>query len=154
MLLQNLKFDTKYTVYQENQYFVKNMLLLKNPQFYPNHYSWVPHFRKIWDKIVDFFNKSIFLTKYWFSWYTVYKSKFKGHWIFFSWKFSNFLMKFLTSCLWPKIVISDILCDIIPKSKATLDLISSISQRGPWFFVELLLVSLLQLALLTLVEAL
>ena len=28
-----------YTVYQENQYFVKNMLLLKNPQFLPNHYE-------------------------------------------------------------------------------------------------------------------
>ena len=28
-----------YTVYQENQYFVKNMLLLKNPQFSPNHYE-------------------------------------------------------------------------------------------------------------------
>ena len=26
-----------YTVYQENQYFVINMLLLKNPQFLPNH---------------------------------------------------------------------------------------------------------------------
>ena len=28
-----------YTVYQENRYFVKNMLLLKNPQFLPNHYE-------------------------------------------------------------------------------------------------------------------
>ena len=36
--MKNYKFKT-YTVYQENQYFVKNMLLLKNPQFLPNHYE-------------------------------------------------------------------------------------------------------------------
>ena len=41
----------EYTVYQENQYFVKNMLLLKNPQFLPNHNEilkkWGPHFHKV-----------------------------------------------------------------------------------------------------------
>ena len=58
-----------YTVYQENQYFVKNMLLLKNPQFYPNHYEtlskWGPNedfiftkFRYDWVKIVDFLIKA------------------------------------------------------------------------------------------------
>ena len=60
---------SNYTVYQENQYFVKNMLLLKNPQFYPNHYEtlskWGPNedfiftkFRYDWVKIVDFLIKA------------------------------------------------------------------------------------------------
>ena len=31
------------------------------------------------------------------------------------WKISNFLMKFLILCLWPKIVISDFLCENIPR---------------------------------------
>ena len=35
----NIKYIIIYTVYQENWYFVKNMILLKNPQFYPNHYE-------------------------------------------------------------------------------------------------------------------
>ena len=58
-----------YTVYQENQYFVKNMLLLKNPQFLPNHYEilWIcgtheylifTKFRNDWVKIVDFLIKA------------------------------------------------------------------------------------------------
>ena len=58
-------------MYQENQYFVKNMLLLKNPQFLPNHYKflwkWGTHdyliftkFRNDWDKIVDFLIKAYF----------------------------------------------------------------------------------------------
>ena len=60
-----------YTVYQENRYFVKNMVLLKNPQFYPNHYKilwkWRTHeyliftkFRNDWVKIVDFLIKAYF----------------------------------------------------------------------------------------------
>ena len=58
-----------YTLYQENQYFVKNMLLLKNPQFYPNHYETLSKggpnedfiftkFRYDWVKIVDFLIKA------------------------------------------------------------------------------------------------
>ena len=34
-----VKISTPYTVCQENRYFVKNMLLLKNPQFLSNHYK-------------------------------------------------------------------------------------------------------------------
>ena len=33
----------------------------------------------------------------------------------FSWKISKSLMEFLILCLWPKIYISDILCETIPK---------------------------------------
>ena len=32
----------------------------------------------------------------------------------FSWKMSNFWRNFYQKCLWPKIVICDILCEIIP----------------------------------------
>ena len=60
-----------YTVCQENRYFVKNMFLLKNPQFLPNHYEtlskWGPNeyfiltkFRNDWIKIVDFLIKAYF----------------------------------------------------------------------------------------------
>ena len=61
----------KYTVYQENPYFVKNMHILKNPQFSSIHYKilskWGTHedliltkFRNDWVKIVDFFIKAYF----------------------------------------------------------------------------------------------
>ena len=33
----------------------------------------------------------------------------------FSWKISNFWWNFCLKCLWPKIVISDFLCEIIPR---------------------------------------
>ena len=57
---------------QENRYFVKNMLLLKNPQFLPNHLrnfvkKWgfdedliLTKFRNDWVKIVDFLIKAYF----------------------------------------------------------------------------------------------
>ena len=37
-------FAWLYTVYQENEYFVKNMLLLKNSEFLPNHYETLSKF--------------------------------------------------------------------------------------------------------------
>ena len=63
-------------MYQENQYFVKNMLLLKNPQFLPNHYEilWIcgtheylifTKFRNDWVKIVDFLIKAYFWQMLW-----------------------------------------------------------------------------------------
>ena len=54
---KNLNF---YTVYQENQYFVKNMLLLKNPQFFTNEYLIFTKFRNDWVKIVDVLIKAYF----------------------------------------------------------------------------------------------
>ena len=54
---------TDYSVCQENRYSVKNMLLLKNPQFLPNHYEilskWGPH-RNDLVKIMDFQIKAYF----------------------------------------------------------------------------------------------
>ena len=41
-------------------------------------------------------------------------SNFASKFEIFSWKISNFLMKCLILCLWPIIVISDFLCEIIP----------------------------------------
>ena len=45
-------------------------------------------------------------------WFQVW-SKFKGHWNFYV-KNIKILMNSLILCLWPKIVISDFLCEIIP----------------------------------------
>ena len=60
----------------------RNMLLLKNPQFFlPNQYETlsnqvlkarVPHFHNDWVKIVDFSNKSIFLPESKLAWAILY----------------------------------------------------------------------------------
>ena len=72
-----------YRVAKGNLDFLKNMLLLKNPQFLPNQYEtlskkkylWVPYFGKVsqWSGInCGFFNKSIFLRKSTFAFATLY----------------------------------------------------------------------------------
>ena len=65
-----MKYGNKYSVSQENRYSVKTMLLLKNPQFLPNHflikaYFWLsidsPWTHCIWD---NFFLNISGLQKY------------------------------------------------------------------------------------------
>ena len=64
-------FVTPYSVANANVDFDKNMLLLKNPQFLPDHYETlsklgtheyliVSKFRNDWVKIVDFLIKACF----------------------------------------------------------------------------------------------
>ena len=73
----------KYTVSKANVDSSKNMLLLKNSQFLPNHsetllkygtheYPILAKFRNDWVKIEDFFNKSIFLLESTLALLTVY----------------------------------------------------------------------------------
>ena len=68
---------TQYTVSEANLDSSKNMLLLKNPQFLPNHYETLPKqgtheyyilakFRNDWVKIVNFLIKAYFcLSLHW-----------------------------------------------------------------------------------------
>ena len=87
--MKNKYFITFYRVAKGNLDFLKNMLLLKNPQFLPNQYEtlskkrylWVPYFDKVlqWSgKNCGFFNKSIFLRKSKFPFATLYFVYFFG----------------------------------------------------------------------------
>ena len=71
MIPKNVTFQIQ-CVPQENRYSVKNMLLLKDPQFLPNHnetlsksdtheYLILTKFRNDWVKIVDFLIKACLL---------------------------------------------------------------------------------------------
>ena len=59
-MVQGYQAVISYTLKHTNPDLGKNMLLLKNQQFLPNHRETLTKFRDDWVKIVDFLKKAYF----------------------------------------------------------------------------------------------